>query len=214
MPLTAIFVRHGESQANIDGIFANRPGIPGDLTPAGIAQAEELARALVPYGVTHIYTSPIDRARQTAEILATLLGTHLEIADALREYDVGDFEGLPYAGDHAWRWERYMQVERDWLEGHHDACHPGGESRTDAVNRFLPFMERLVDRHSDGDVVLAVGHGGFYRLVLPALFTAITPQFARDHTMHHGDIVIGVHERGSWHCRWWIDADTAPDGTS
>jgi broad specificity phosphatase PhoE len=96
MPLKILFVRHGESQANPDRVFANRVGIPGDLTPVGVAQAHALAWSLAPKPVTHIYTSPLARARQTAEILANTLGVPATITDALREYDVGDFGAQLY----------------------------------------------------------------------------------------------------------------------
>lgn len=107
MPLKILFVRHGESQANLDQVFANRVGIPGNLTQNGVAQAHALALELV----TYVYTSPLARARQTADIIAQVLRTPATVTDALREYDVGDFEGMPYSGEGTWRWERYEQIE-------------------------------------------------------------------------------------------------------
>jgi broad specificity phosphatase PhoE len=203
VPLTVIFVRHGESQANVDKVFANRPDFPGDLTGAGIAQAHDLARSLVPFGVTAIYTSPLARARQTAEIIAVEFGLTVTVADALREYDVGDFEGLPYTGDHDWRWDQYLSVQRAWIDGQLDASHPGGESLATMLGRFLPFMRTLPVRHTESDVIVAVGHGGLYHHVLPGLLPGISRQYAIEHGLGHGDMVIAAWTNGAWTCQRW-----------
>jgi broad specificity phosphatase PhoE len=204
MPLTVIFVRHGESQANIDRVFANRPGDQNNLTPVGVAQAESLARALAGRGISHVYTSPLLRASQTAAIIARMLGVPLIETDALREYDVGDYEGLPYGGDNAWRWERYMAVEQDWRDGVQGTRHPGGESLTDLEARFLPLMHDLAASHEPGETVLAVSHGGFLRAVLPSLLPDITRDHAWEHTLGHGDRVTVIHEDSGWRCVEWI----------
>jgi broad specificity phosphatase PhoE len=204
MPLTVIFARHGESQANIDRVFANRPEIPGDLTPAGIAQAHVLAMMLEGLGVTHVYTSPLARARQTAEIVAATLDVSVTEAEGLREYDVGDFEGLPYSGDdHAWRWERYLEIQHAWLSGDPNARHEGGESLTDMLGRFLPFMANIAIRHCQEDVIVLIGHGGLYHHVLPRLFPNIDPRYASERPLGHGDIVVGHHNGESWRCSSW-----------
>jgi probable phosphoglycerate mutase len=208
VPLTVIFARHGESQANIDRVFANRPEITGnfDLSPTGIKQARNLATALAGFGVSHAYSSPLARARQTAEIIAAALAVPITITDALREYDVGDFEGLPYTGDgHAWRWDRYLEVQKAWLDGDPDARHDGGESVTDMLGRFLPFMTGLPARHGPDDVVVAVGHGGLYHHVLPHLFLTIPPAYPHSHPLRYGDLVIGLHGENGWNCSRWGD---------
>ena len=67
------FIRHGESEANIANVFSNRP--PGHaLTAAGREQARGAGRAPAPEGLTAIYSSPLLRATQTADILAQSLG--------------------------------------------------------------------------------------------------------------------------------------------
>jgi len=101
MPLTVLFARHGESTANLDRIFANRDGSTGNLTEAGIAHAHALAERLRDRGVTEVRTSPLPRAEQTATIVATALAVPIGIEPALREYDVGDYEGERYGGEHA-----------------------------------------------------------------------------------------------------------------
>jgi probable phosphoglycerate mutase len=198
-----LFVRHGESQANLDRVFANRATFAADLTAAGIAQAQALARSLENAAVTHVYTSPLPRARQTAEIVATALAVPCAVDDALREYDVGDYEGAPYGGERGWRCERYERVEAAWQEGDLDARHPGGESLADLRDRFLPFLDRLAARHDASEVVVAVGHGGLYRVILPQILPGITAAFALAHPLDHGDSIVVERHGDSWRCVRW-----------
>ena len=105
------FARHGESEANLLRVFSNR-GLKHGLTEEGRAQARILARALQPAPVTGLYTSPLLRAVQTAEIVAEVLGLSYAITDALREYDCGVWEGR---SDDA-GWEEYERVLAAWIE--------------------------------------------------------------------------------------------------
>lgn len=205
MLLTTYFVRHGESQANVDRIFANRLDCPAPLTADGLAQAETLSQTLKSVPVTHVYSSPLARARQTAARVASEFGAPLTPHDALREYDVGDFEGVSYAGEAAWRWRRYEDVERSWREGNRRASHPGGESLFDLEARFMPFMTTLGARHDPTDALVLVGHGGLYRAVLPLLMPAISREYASDHHLGHGEIVIAEYNEGRWRCVQWAN---------
>jgi probable phosphoglycerate mutase len=125
-----------------------------------------------------------------------------EITDALREYDVGEDEAFPYAGEHAWRWDRYEAVQRAWREGDRNARHPGGESLDDIERRLASFVEALPSRHGAGDVVLAIGHGGIFHAALPALML-LPPGIATHHPLRHGESVMAVLEDGGWRCVRW-----------
>lgn len=198
MPLRVIFTRHGESAANIDGIFANRSAIPGDLTLLGRTQASDLAQRLASMGATHVYTSPLPRAVQTTGIICNVQDLSHTVTDALREYDVGDFEGCPYTGEHAWRMDAYWDVDRRWASGNLDAKHLGGESLRDLLDRFLPFMAALPNRHGEDEVIVAVGHGGLYRAVLPHLFPDTPTTITAREALHHGDMIVAVFEAAGW----------------
>jgi probable phosphoglycerate mutase len=203
MPLTAYLVRHGESQANVDHVFANRVDHPAALTDAGIGQARELAAMLADRSVSRIYASPLRRARETAEELATALGAPVTVTDALREYDTGDFEGLPYGDEHAWRWEEHGRVELAWREGNRHARHPGGESLDDIAARFLPFMRSLATTHTATDRLVLVGHGGLYMAALPLLFETLSMDDALRFGLRHCEAVIATWQDGHWTCRQW-----------
>ncbi len=95
------FVRHGESEANLLNEFSNR-GLKHGLTQ----QAHALAQSLRSIPVTALFSSPLLRARQTAEILARELGVAYQMTDALREFDCGLLEGKMDAES----WQRYWKV--------------------------------------------------------------------------------------------------------
>ena len=127
-------------------------------------------------GIATIYTSPLCRAVETAEILAERLGVPCEIESALIEYDVGIYEDQSYeVGGKA-----YEAVEQQWSQGQLDAHLPGGESGLDIRNRFVPFIERLVSSFENRDdaIVVLIGHGGTYRQALPCVLGNISPQYA------------------------------------
>src|SRR5690242_1411939 len=85
------FVRHGESEANIQHVISNRES-PFGLTSLGRKQASTLAEALKDISLTAIYSSPVLRARETAEILSQSFHLPYQVTEALREYDCGILE--------------------------------------------------------------------------------------------------------------------------
>src|SRR5689334_3685464 len=79
------FVRHGESVANTTRTFSNR-GFQHPLTDKGIGQAHNLAAKLASHAITSIYSSPLQRAVQTAKILAQTLKIGITTTPALCEW--------------------------------------------------------------------------------------------------------------------------------
>jgi broad specificity phosphatase PhoE len=156
-----ILVRHGESEANISHTFANRGDGP-PLTDAGRRQAATLAHRLHGTGIAEIHSSPLIRSVQTAVEIGAVLGRAVVVDEALREYDVGELEGQanPYA------WAAYADLERRWLvDRDWSARHPGGESYHEIVSRFGAYLARV--RAVAAAPVLAVAHGGLFRMALP-----------------------------------------------
>jgi probable phosphoglycerate mutase len=204
VPLTICFVRHGESRANVERVFANRADQPFALTDAGRDQARELAEKLRALAPSRIYSSPLPRAVETAGVIADHLGVPITETDALREFDVGAFEGLPYGDVHAWRWDEHVRIGLAWSAGDLDARHPGGESASDIAARFLPFMTALAERHAEGCVAL-VGHGGLYLTALPMLLAGVSIADARRFGLGHCEVVTATHDAGVWTCLAWGD---------
>ncbi|MBN1285714.1 MAG: histidine phosphatase family protein [Anaerolineae bacterium] len=197
------FARHGESEANLLHEFSNR-GRKHGLTGKGRRQAEALARRLAGTAISHLYTSPLLRAEQTAAHLSEQCGVPYTVTDALREYDCGVLEGRSDEES----WVLYNKVLTDWIY-HRDwkSRIEGGESFLDIKARFVPFIERLVQTPPPGacDIVL-VGHGGTYRCMLPLILTNIDFDFALSHPIDHTAYVLAEPRAGGLYCVDWCGA--------
>ncbi|MGI6377152.1 MAG: histidine phosphatase family protein [Anaerolineae bacterium] len=181
------FARHGESEANTTGVFSNRP--PGHaLTAAGREQAQGLADRLRAEGIAQIYSSPLLRAQQTAEILAATVGAPVEVTDALREYDMGIYEGTKDPVG----WEANRTLFMAWtIHKQWGQRVEGGESMDDMRRRFEPFVNGLVEAHRDSDLRVAlVGHGGLYLALLPMLFENVRYRWALAHPFGNADVAV------------------------
>ena len=194
------FVRHGESEANLQEVFSNR-GLKHGLTQRGRAQAASLAQKLAGCQVTRLFSSPLLRATQTAEILADGLGVPYEVADALREFDVGVLEGRSDPAS----WQVCHEVFREWMElGRWDRRIEGGESLNQIRERFVPFLEEVVTQHKDapGGVVL-IGHGGLYHSMLPLVLANVDLDTVQRHPMDNADIVVAEPGQEGLVCLEW-----------
>ena len=192
------FVRHGESEANLTRTFANwTAGHP--LTETGVAQAKALAERLDGEGVTHLFSSPVLRARQTSEILAQRLGCSVAVTHSLREFDVGRFEGT--SDPEGWR--EYGEVVRAWAGGETQRRIDNGESFDDIRIRFAPFISELVSRSQPEDRVVLVSHGGIYRAMLPLVLANVTAGFALENVLANTGFVVAEEIDGELVCMDW-----------
>lgn len=193
------FVRHGESEANLLQEFSNSLGKHG-LTALGWRQAAALAEKLGGIAFAAIYTSPILRAVQTAEILAERLGAPVQPTDALREYDVGIHEGR---ADQA-SWDAYWEVFLAWMDLRDwDRGLEGGETYEDIRARFLPFIMHLRNQYGATDAnILLVSHGGTLKCMLPLLLPTRTHAFFKtNHIDNTGYIIV------EWRDTGWMEVD-------
>lgn len=148
-----LFVRHGETDWNLDGRYQGHADV--QLNERGRTQARALAEALAAEPVDAIYTSDLSRARDTAEIVAARLGITVVADPDLREIDVGAVEGLTF--DEARAFDSWQ-----------------GESRERHSKRILRATHRIAGRHPV-DRVLVVTHGGSIRRVHEHLGLADVP---------------------------------------
>lgn len=97
--MTDYIVRHGETTASRDGLFAG-PGFVTELTDKGVMQAAEAGRAATNKGIERICSSTSPRALETARIIADVLGYASDIVPEPRiaEYDMGILSGTPFRG--------------------------------------------------------------------------------------------------------------------
>jgi len=205
-PIRIYLVRHGESEANVAHRFAN--GIDGyPLTERGRAQAEvpagRLTAELDGRPPDSLHSSPVPRARETAQILATRLQSPLRPADAaLTEFDVGDFEGT----DDPLHWYAYDSLMHDWLVcGEMERRLPGGESYRDVKARFSPFLQALVAGSRPGEVHVLVSHGGLIRAVVPLIAANVDGRFAHAHAIDNASWVLLTGTTDGLRCQQWGD---------
>ena len=193
------FARHGESEANTRHVISNRES-PFRLTPQGKGQAITLARNLRDVPFTAIFSSPVRRARETADILSASFGVPYQITEVLREYDCGILEEK--SDKESWRVHR--EIAEDWTLNHNYQRKPeGGECFLDIQNRFLPFIESL--KHGNDEHILLIGHGGLFQLMLPLVLSNIDNDFVRSHGIGHTECVVAEAIPDGFICRQWGD---------
>ena len=165
---TIYLLRHGESEANVRRVFSNgKLDLP--LTALGREQAARAGRWLRDRGVTHVYSAPLLRARQTAAILAEQLGLDQPtVVTDLDEVRVGDLD----TRDDDEAWAHYDVIFGGWLSGDDAARFPGGESFSEARLRYAAALRRIAEAHPNGTVAAAT-HGGIQLTVLPRLCPTI-----------------------------------------
>ena len=199
------FVRHGQSTANQLKIIANRDQ-DHPLTELGCQQAFQLAGQLREIHFERIYSSPIPRALETAQVLAQYLGGEVITADGLREPDMGDLEGRSDAAS----WKLHLDIySRWWLDQEDEARIHGGESFNDVKARFLPFIDELVEQFG-GDPeanLLLVGHAGLYSCMLPLILKNISNDYAQSHIPDVATVIVAENRVNGLTCLSW-DGET------
>jgi probable phosphoglycerate mutase len=136
-----LLLRHGETALSTERRFAGRGDIP--LTEEGLRQAAAAAKRLAARGgIDVIVTSPLRRARQTADAVALATGAPLLADDGLVETDFGKWEGMTIA-EVSQRWPDEASA---WI-GSVDVAPPGGESFADVIDRVNAALDRLLAEH-------------------------------------------------------------------
>jgi broad specificity phosphatase PhoE len=153
-----ILVRHGETEWNRAPRFMGWRDV--SLSDEGRRQAELTARALANCGAAAIVSSPLARARETAEAIAKPHRLAVTVDDAFREMSYGAWEGLSVDEVVA----RFPDLHRQWREAPHTVRFEGGEDLATARARALAGVAALRE-FQDGATVVVVSHGLVIRLI-------------------------------------------------
>ncbi len=154
-----IIVRHGQTDANINGIIQGHG--ESCLTLLGKEQAQKIALRLKDEKIDYAYSSDLMRTKETAEkILKFHLFVHLIYTAELREVHAGKHEGRPINKD--------PKIKENFFNHFNSYKPEGGESFMEAQKRVVHFYHDLLEKHR-GKSVLIVAHGG----ILGALILAI-----------------------------------------
>jgi probable phosphoglycerate mutase len=158
-PTTMVLVRHGSSVLSPERRFSGRGDVP--LSEAGVEQARRVAARLAGRdGVKAVVSSPLLRARLTAEAIAGALGLGVTVEDDLMETDFGDWEGYTFA-----------EVQRDWPDelaawlASPEVAPPGGESFAATAARVASARDRITAGYPAAEVVV-VSHVGPIKTLL------------------------------------------------
>lgn len=150
-PRLLYLIRHGATEANTRRPYVlqgRRTDLP--LSDLGRRQAEAARRVLEDRAIDIVFSSPLRRARQTAEILAEPHGVPVELLDDLTECDVGRWEGLS--------WEEIRQKDGPYLDTFEadpgTVPYAGGESFQQVQNRAVPSIQRIIRNHSAGNLMV------------------------------------------------------------
>ncbi len=161
--LNLILVRHGESVANAKGCFAGRMDF--DLTVNGQNQVEQLAQKLTAHGLSYIYSSPLIRAKRTADSIASACGLTANPWPDLIEQDYGLWDGLCFSEVK----RRYDSEFQAWMNGDPGLAPPKGESLIDVHKRASRVVDQLKSKFTGGEKVALVAHAGFLQAVICCL---------------------------------------------
>lgn len=147
-PTKTLLLRHGQTELSAERRFAGRGDIA--LTDEGIRQAGLVAKRLAEAGgVNVIVTSPLQRARRTAEAVAEATGAPLIVDQDLVEADFGQWQGMTFA-EVAAKWPDELAA---WTASP-DVTPPGGESFAMVALRVLAAQERLLGEHRHATAVV------------------------------------------------------------
>jgi broad specificity phosphatase PhoE len=153
---TILLARHGESDWNRAKRWQGHADRP--LTDRGRAQAHELADRLEETDLDAVYSSDLQRARETAEIVARSQGLEVTVLPGLREVDVGSWSGLTRAEAE----QQFPEAYRRWVAG--GEGWDDGETYDQLSERVLAAIRQIADDHPY-ERVLVVAHGGTIRAV-------------------------------------------------
>lgn len=159
MATEIIFIRHGETDWNRTGRYQGQRDI--ELSETGHKQAQKLAAGLNIGRPAAIYSSDLQRARQTAGYLSAKYQLPIKSSSLLREINFGQWEGMAY-----------RDIIADWPEEAQNLTAsperlkiPGGESLLEVQQRANEIISQICNEYPN-DVVIVVTHGAFIKIAI------------------------------------------------
>lgn len=183
-----ILARHGETAWNVEEIFRGR--LDTELNETGVKQAQLLAEYLSRSDVKAVYSSPLRRALQTAEMIAGYHRLEVKITPRLTDFDFGEWQGL----SHNKVKDRYRGLYEKWVNHPDRVKIPSGESLQDVRKRATGVVEEIINRTTGGSVVL-VAHRVVNKVLICALLGLDNSHFW-DIRQDTGAITVFTLEKG------------------
>lgn len=155
-------MRHGETLWNRNFLYQGQKDIP--LNEKGRQQAARLSQVLKRETFDAVYSSDLERALETAKIIAAPHGLPVISTKDMRELSFGEWEGHSYQELE----EKYPEEFHRWRCNPSENRPPGGESLKDLVERVSSFVKLAAKNHPDGNILI-VTHAGPIRVILTAV---------------------------------------------
>ncbi len=162
MTTKIIIVRHGQTAWNVENRFRGRQDIPLDET--GVAQAQAVSSRLASEQIMAVYSSRLQRAMKTAEIIAAPHGLTPIASDGLSNVNYGYLEGR-LVSEVAQQMPDFYRV---LLETPHLVQFPGGDTLDALTSRSMTSLHEMVAQHPD-ETIVAVSHQVVTRVLICAL---------------------------------------------
>jgi len=185
------FIRHGETEWNAQGRWCGRTDVP--LSDVGRRQAQLLARRLQPLPVEALYSSPLGRAMETAQIIGQAVGREPVADGRLVELNYGAWEGSTYEESK----RTAPAVYAAWDADPASQAPPGGETGEQLIERVTPFLAEMAQRHPCGNVVV-VSHKTVCRLVACHILGLPLSEYRQRIPMENAALNIFEVREGTW----------------
>lgn len=185
---TFLLIRHASHDQPSDLLVGRTPGV--HLSEVGRRQAQGLAERLAALAVAALYTSPLERAVQTAETLAAAWGLGVQCSEAFAELDFGEWSGQRFddlAADE--RWER-------WNSFRSGAPLPGGGLMLQVQARAVAGLVDLHSRHRD-QMVAVVSHSDVIKAIVAHYLGVPLDLFQRIEISPASLSVLALHDWGA-----------------
>ncbi|MGZ8795946.1 MAG: histidine phosphatase family protein [Thermoanaerobaculia bacterium] len=195
-----ILVRHGETEHNLAGIVQGWSD--SELSERGRQQVARLAERLKTFEADVIFSSPLQRAMTTAQLIAGATGLEVRTLDGLREMNYGRWEGQSFLDIR----KTDESIYRRWVADSSFAC-PEGESHDDVLARVRGALDSL----NEAKRPIVVAHGTAIRIAATALLDlplSASRSFAQDNTA----VNVFLRRGGRWVMKLWNDTAHCAEG--
>ncbi len=169
-----ILIRHGECRGNREGLFRGRSDFP--LNEVGLNQAKELAIEMMTYKPLKIFTSPLERAKQTALTIGQECHTEVEVREGINNIELGPWEGQVKQ----FIARKYPEQWRIWLQNPEKLSVPGIETLDQVQKRARKELDMIVKDFAGGTVII-VSHRAVLKPLIASCLKMCKPYFWRIH---------------------------------
>jgi broad specificity phosphatase PhoE len=157
MPII-LLIRHGETDFVGKRLSGHLPGI--HLNPTGKRQADDLAQNLRGAPIKAIYSSPLERALETALPLSQISGIPIKICQGLSEINFGTWQGKTIKQMHR------LKLWKVVVEKPSEMQFPKGETFLEAKQRLVTVIDEINDAHAETDLVAVFSHSDSISLLV------------------------------------------------